>query len=117
MGKIKTLSKWDRPREKLQNKGAHALSDLILLGSGTNKQDVMSLAEKVVKKTDETNAKLTVEDLLSIDGIGPAKAGLIAAALEFARRRIHPEGIKLALPQPNLQLAIFFAKLMALGYE
>ena len=108
MGKIKTLSKWDRPREKLQNKGAQALSDLelmaVLLGSGTNKQDVMTLAEKVVKKTDETNARPSVEDLTAIDGIGPAKAGLIAAALEFARRRIQPEGVKVAFPPDVLPL-------------
>lgn len=50
MGKIKALAKRERPREKLQDKGAQALSDLelmaILLGSGTPKQDVMSLVNK-----------------------------------------------------------------------
>jgi len=108
MRKIKTLPKWDRPREKLQNRGAQALSDLelmaILLGSGTPQHDVMSLAEKAVKVADKTNAKPSLDDLLAIDGIGPAKAGLIAAALEFARRRIKPEGIKIAFPPDVLPL-------------
>lgn len=43
MGKIKALAKRERPREKLQDKGAQALSDLelmaILLGSGTPRQE------------------------------------------------------------------------------
>ncbi|MCF8094525.1 MAG: hypothetical protein K9J79_04110, partial [Desulfobacteraceae bacterium] len=58
----------------------------------------------VLKVTDQTNAKPSLDDLLAIDGIGPAKAGLIAAALEFARRRIKPEGIKIAFPPGVLPL-------------
>ncbi len=81
MGKMKALAKWDRPREKLQDRGVQALSDLelmaVLLGSGTSQHDVMSLAEKTVKLADQTNAKPSIDDLLAIDGIGPAKAGLM----------------------------------------
>jgi DNA repair protein RadC len=36
--------------------------------------------------------------------VGPAKATLIAASLEFARRRIRPEGIKIKTPVDVLPL-------------
>ena len=39
-----------------------------------------------------------MEHLLAVEGVGLAKAALIAAALEFARRRIRPHGMKIALP-------------------
>jgi hypothetical protein len=45
-----------------------------------------------------------VEQLQSIDGIGPAKATTILAAFEFARRRIRPEGFKIGLPPDVLPL-------------
>ena len=46
--KISDIPKADRPREKLLQKGAAALSDLelmaILLGSGTKNHDVLTVA-------------------------------------------------------------------------
>ncbi len=97
-----------RPREKLQEKGPKALSDkellAILLGSGTQNQDVLTLAGKILKVLDDTSANPSLEQLQSIDGIGPAKATTILAALEFARRRIRPEGFKIGLPPDVLPL-------------
>ena len=92
MKKLKDLSKSERPREKLQAKGPEALSDLelmaILLGSGTKGCDVLTVAGCIVKVLDGRNEKLSLGELQKIEGVGPAKASLIAAALEFARRRI-----------------------------
>lgn len=52
MKKIKDIPAPDRPREKLQQKGAEALSDLelmaILLGKDTKKYDVLSVADKIL---------------------------------------------------------------------
>lgn len=108
MKKISDIPLQDRPREKLQQKGAQSLSDqellAILLGSGTRAQDVMSLAKRLLKVVDETSANPTLEDLMGIDGIGLAKATLISAALEFARRRIRPEGFKITFPTDVLPL-------------
>jgi DNA repair protein RadC len=45
-----------------------------------------------------------LDKLQEIEGVGPAKASLIAAALEFARRRIRPEGLKISFPPDVLPL-------------
>ncbi len=98
----------DRPREKLLARGAKSLADhellSILVGSGSKTSDVMTLARKLLKVMDETSAAPTIEQLLAIDGVGPAKAALIAASLEFARRRIRPEGFKINQPPDVMPL-------------
>ncbi|MFC1763941.1 DNA repair protein RadC [Planctomycetota bacterium] len=102
MPTIKDLPQSERPRERLINFGPQQLSDqdllAVLLGRGTAKQDVLSLSRSLIKTIDQRGLNLTAEDLLSIEGIGPAKAGLLAAAFEFVRRRIRPEGLKISQP-------------------
>ncbi len=108
MKKIKDLPELDRPREKLQQKGVQSLSDqellAVLLGSGTQSHDVMSVAARILKVLDETSANPTLDDLMEIGGVGVAKATLISAALEFSRRRIRPEGFKISFPTDVLPL-------------
>jgi DNA repair protein RadC len=102
------LPKHERPREKMQSKGAGALSDeelmAILLGFGTKGHDVMTLAKRIVRLVDEHQGRPDLDELQRLEGMGPAKATLIAAALEFARRRIRPEGIKIQTPVDVLPL-------------
>jgi DNA repair protein RadC len=93
----KTIKQWaidDRPREKLLLKGADSLSNAeliaILLGSGTKKKSALEVAQSVLE-TAKNNlnelGKLTIKDLMKIDGIGEARAIGITAALELSRRR------------------------------
>jgi DNA repair protein RadC len=100
--RISDIPKSDRPREKLQQKGAAALSDLellaVLLGSGTKKHDVMTPANNILKVIDQSGGTADVNALQQIEGVGSARAALITAALEFARRRIRPEGTKISSP-------------------
>lgn len=113
MKKITDIPTLDRPREKVQQKGAGALSDLelmaILLGKGIEGHDVMTVAKKILKILDASDIKPNLRDLQKIDGVGPAKATLIAAALEFARRRIRPEGFKISLPPDVIPLIQHYA--------
>ncbi len=99
---IDEMPEEDRPREKLLRKGAAALSDqelmAILLGSGTAGMNVMTLAGKLARIVDEKGLEVKAEDLTQFPGVGDAKATLILAALEFARRRIKPEGAKIITP-------------------
>lgn len=99
---IHEMAEADRPREKLLRKGARALSDqellAILLGKGTPGMDVMALAAKLVRLVDEKGLEVKADDLSQFSGVGDAKATLILAAIEFARRRIKPEGAKIETP-------------------
>lgn len=113
MKKVKDIPKADRPREKLMKKGAEALSDLelvaILIGRGTEGHDVMSVAERVLAMIEADHGKINLEALQKIEGVGPAKATIVAAALEFARRRIRPEGFKISFPADVLPLIQHYA--------
>ena len=92
-----TIKNWaidDRPREKLLSKGRESLSDsellAILINTGSGKSSAVDLAKKVLKlggnNLDELG-KLSVKDMITIPGIGEAKAITIIAALELGRRR------------------------------
>lgn len=113
MKRIADLAVHDRPRERLQYGGARALSDQELLqailGSGSKNSDVRALSESVLKVINERNDALTVKCLSKISGIGTAKASLICASLEFARRRIRPEGIKISAASDAYPLLQHFA--------
>ncbi len=113
MRKISEIPEPDRPREKLLKKGANSLSDIelvaILLGKGTKRQDVMSVARRVLRTLDASSDRVDLKDLQKIEGVGPAKAALLSAALEFARRRIRPEGVKISLPPDVLPLIRHYA--------
>lgn len=84
----------DRPREKLMIKGTSSLSDAellaILINSGTKKKSAVDLGRELlgmVNNNLNSLGKLTISDLRNIHGIGPARAVVIAAALELGRRR------------------------------
>ncbi len=100
--RIQDIPEQDRPREKLLRAGAAALSDrellAVLIGKGTRDMDVMTLAGKLAKVMDHKGLNVTAEDLQALDGMGDAKAALLLAALEFARRRIKPEGVRIETP-------------------
>lgn len=102
MKRIRELSPEDRPREKLKEKGPQVLSDLellaVLIGSGSKGRDVLKLAGGLLHLLDNVGTDPDMETLCRVDGIGPAKASLVMAALEFSRRRIRPRGIRISYP-------------------
>lgn len=90
MPTIKSLSKVDRPREKLLDKGVDSLSksDLlaILLGSGIKGVNVRELANSIIKKFNKNFLNLTIDDLQTIKGIGKVKAIQIIASINLVKR-------------------------------
>jgi DNA repair protein RadC len=91
---IKTWAADDRPREKLLTKGREALSDsellAILISTGTKTKSAVDLAKEVLalgKNNLDNLGKLTITELISVSGIGEAKAITLTAALELGRRR------------------------------
>ena len=69
--------KQERPREKLQLKGASALSDFELLqaliGSGNAQADVSKIAKDTLALIKKHGADITYEQLESVTGMGAAK--------------------------------------------
>lgn len=91
--KIKALPRSERPVEKTITKGASALSNsellAILLGSGTREKSAIGLAEDIISK-DKSGisylAESSVQELMSINGIGQSKAARVVAAVELGKR-------------------------------
>jgi len=81
--------KSERPRERLIEKGAQALSltelIAILLGTGTKGIHSLDLARKLLSK-DSNLKKLTFHELKSEKGVGETKAARLIAALELGKR-------------------------------
>lgn len=79
-----------RPREKLQKKGAQALSDLELLqaliGSGNKQADVSKIAQNVKKILQEHGANISYKLLAGVTGMGAAKITEVLAAFELSKR-------------------------------
>jgi DNA repair protein RadC len=91
---IKHWAEDDKPREKLINKGTAALSDAellaILLNNGHKQKSALTLAQEVLRVCSRNLSemgKLNLHQLKKIKGIGTAKAAIIIAAMELARRR------------------------------
>ncbi|MCF0191903.1 MAG: DNA repair protein RadC [Prevotella sp.] len=91
---IKEWSPDDRPRERLAAQGAEALSNAellaILIGSGSPAESAVELMKRVLADVDNNLnriGKMSIHDLCQYNGIGPAKAITILAAVELGRRR------------------------------
>jgi DNA repair protein RadC len=98
---IKQLAEDDRPREKMQNHGASALSlaelMAILIGSGNKNSSALQLGQQILSLANYSLldlSRMSLKELTSIKGIGSAKAIVLNAALELGRRRREEEAKK-----------------------
>ena len=111
MKKIKNIPEFNRPREKLAEKGPEALSDIellaLILGTGIKGKDVFYVARSILQRIDKTKEKVNIQTLRDIEGIGFAKACQIIASLEFARRRFFQEGVVIQKAEDVLPLISF----------
>ena len=91
---IKSWPEADRPREKLLDKGAQALSDTELLaiilriGNASTGQSAIDHARLLLSQFGGLQGidQATARELTTVKGIGPAKVAQIKACLEIARR-------------------------------
>src|SRR5699024_9842934 len=90
--KMRDVPKKERPRERLIQYEATHLSNqellAILLASGTQKESVIDVTNKVLMKYDglKLMGEATIEELTSIKGNGIAKGVTLLAALEIGKR-------------------------------
>jgi DNA repair protein RadC len=108
MRTVKDLPVHTRPREKLREKGASALSDEELvgaiLGTGTAGVDVRTIARGVAGLIREYKQGLTLDHLMAIPGVGLAKAAQILSGFELARRHLLGDTVKIVVAQDVLPL-------------
>ena len=91
---VKDLPDEERPREKLLTFGAQYLSNTellaILLHSGTRRKSVLEVAQEILStyKSDGLASIVNVppSELTRINGLGPAKAATLLAAVELGLR-------------------------------
>jgi DNA repair protein RadC len=96
---VRDLPLAERPRERLRAQGAEVLTTVellaILLSTGTKKLPVLDLAAKILSHFGSLQKLISasVEELMEIEGIGPAKAVQLKAALSLAHKAMqetHP---------------------------
>jgi DNA repair protein RadC len=108
MRTVKDLPVHNRPREKLREKGASALSDEELvgaiLGTGTAGVDVRTIARGVAGLIREYKQGLTLDHLIAVPGVGLAKAAQVLSAFELARRYLLRDTVKIVVAQDILPL-------------
>ncbi len=104
----------DRPREKMQAKGAAALSNsellAILINNGNKDKSALEIAKDILQLShnnlDELG-KLSLKDLQKIKGIGTAKAITIAAAMELGRRRTNSDFLNKTVVRSSGEIASY----------
>jgi DNA repair protein RadC len=122
-----TIRDWprsERPREKLLERGAHALSDAellaLLLGSGIQGRSAVDVARALISDFG------SLRELLSADrprwrgkaGVGPARYAALMAAMELARRHYRePLRVGSALSAPDATRRFLVAQLRDRPYE
>lgn len=91
---MKKMPADDRPYEKLQRQGARALSDAellsIIIRNGTKSMPALALSQKIIAESGDLGLMMlhdaSLEELMSISGIGRVKALQIKAAIEIGNR-------------------------------
>lgn len=110
--RVKDLPARERPRERLLANGPTALADrellAVILGSGFRGSSAMDLAAQVIDHCGDLTelSRAEAHRLLSVPGVGPAKAARVAAAFHLVRRaQAGPERTKVTSTADLAQVA------------
>src|SRR5207244_5290042 len=93
---IKELPAELRPRERLRSSGAGSLSTAellaLVLGTGTRQATALEVGATLLGRFRSVGglAQATLEELVTLPGVGESKAARVLAALELARRLLEP---------------------------
>jgi DNA repair protein RadC len=122
---IRELPRSDRPRERLVDHGAQALSTAellaIVLGTGARGRSALGLGHEILGNAQGSLRRLAmrpVAELTTVAGIGRARAAVVHAALELGRR-MAAEGRAEAAPirSPRDVVAYYASRLEDLPVE
>lgn len=116
---MREMPESEKPRERLARLGAEALRDAELLGilfrTGPTGIGAVALGERLLVQFGSLRkvARASLEEIQQVDGIGPAKAIEIKAALELGKRLA-----TLSDPQrPRIRSAADVAELMMIRFK
>ena len=98
---VRDLPMDERPREKLVKYGPSYLSNAellaILLRTGTKESSVLHVAEEVLSHFEGQGLSglvhMSPDEIAQVNGVGPAKAATILAAVELGRRLARAEKV------------------------
>ena len=125
--RVLDLPKSDRPRERLISQGASALTHSELLaillgtGQGAGKLSALGLGQYMWQELGQFQRdplkvlrEISASELMAIQGIGPAKAATILAALELGKRVHHslPQRDQAVVDDPSVAAAALAEDLM-----
>ncbi len=88
---VKNMSKTERPREKLEQKGVNQLSDVellsIILRTGIPGKNVKQISSEILENYSlSTLSERPLEELKKFEGVSKVKAGQLKALSELGRR-------------------------------
>jgi len=122
--RILDLDETDRPRERLAKVGPENLNAAellaILLRTGLPGENAVAVGQRLLLKCGGITglARMSVEDLSRQPGLGLAKAALIKAGLELARRlALEDRGDKPVLSSPETAAAVVMDLMAPLDQE
>lgn len=94
--RIKDIEESQRPRERLEKQGAAVLNDsellAILLRVGMKGASAVTIGQRLLYLFEGLDGlqRASFSELCNVDGVGPAKAAQIKAAIELGRRLARP---------------------------
>lgn len=106
--RIKDLEESQRPRERLEKQGAGVLNNAellaILLRVGMKGLNAVQVGQRLLYYFHGLTGlqRATFKELCDVDGVGPAKAAQIKAAIEFGRRlAVQTPGDRIMINNPQ----------------
>lgn len=110
---LRDLPHEERPRERMMHYGAESLSQTellaILLRTGAQSESAIHIAQRLLNTSGGLRglADLSIEELTTIKGIGPAKAVQLKAGIELGRRMANSrltEAVVIRSPQDAAEI-------------
>jgi DNA repair protein RadC len=113
----------ERPRERLQQRGAGALKTgellAILLRTGTKGFSAIQVGEQLLKQFNslESLSRASVDEIARVKGVGPAKAIQLKAAFALGARLSRTEAESRAVETPEDVYSLLGEEMRLLDYE